>query len=89
MKQLKHPIATFTRADAPTGKKGGGSEVSWKHLAVNLTAWVHKECDIMDQDALLRLQGAWENPQQKEECSVRMDDLEWDYWMGTEVGQLG
>jgi hypothetical protein len=43
----------------------------------------------MDEDALLRLQGAWDNPQQKDECSVRMDDLEWDYWMGTEVGQLG
>ena len=43
----------------------------------------------MDEDALLRLQGAWENPQQKDECSVRMDDLGWDYWMGTEVGQLG
>ena len=24
---------------------------------VNMTAWVHKECDIMDEDALLRLQG--------------------------------
>ncbi len=43
----------------------------------------------MDEDALLRLQGAWENPQQKDECSVRIDDLESDYWMGTEVGQLG
>ena len=50
---------------------------------------MHKECDIMDEDALLRLQGAWETPQQKDECSVRMDDLDWDYWMGTEVGQLG
>ena len=49
----------------------------------------HKECDIMDEDALFRLQGAWENPEQKDECSVRMEDLEWDYWMGTEVGQLG
>ena len=54
-----------------------------------MTAWVHKECDIMDEDSLLRLQEAWENPQQKDECSVRMDDLQWDYWMGTEVGQLG
>ena len=34
----------------------------------------------MDEDALLRLQGAWENPEQKDECTVRMDDLERDYW---------
>ena len=54
-----------------------------------MTAWVHKECDIMDEDDLLRLQGAWDNPQQKDERSVRMDDLEWDHWMGTEDGQLG
>jgi hypothetical protein len=63
--------------------------VETKLNTVNMTAWVHQECDIMDEDALLRLQGAWGNPQQKDECSVRMDDLEWDYWMGTEVGQLG
>jgi hypothetical protein len=34
LKQMKHPIATLTRADAksdaPAGKKGDGSEVSWK-----------------------------------------------------------
>jgi hypothetical protein len=63
--------------------------VETKLNTVNMTAWVHKECHIMDEDALFRLQGAWETLQQKDECSVRMDDLEWDYWMGTEVGQLG
>jgi ribonuclease HI len=63
--------------------------VETKLKTVNMTAWVHKECDIMDEDALLRLQGAWENLQQKDECSVRLNDLEWDYWMGTEVRQLG
>ena len=55
----------------------------------NMTPWVHQKCDIMDEDALLRLQGAWENPEQQDECSVRMDDLEWGYSMGTDVGQLG
>ena len=48
---------------------------------------MHKECDIMDEDTLLRLQGAWENPEQGDECIVRMNDFERDYWMGTEVGQ--
>jgi hypothetical protein len=46
---MNNPIVTLTRADAPAGKKGGGSEVSWKLSSL----------------------------------------LEWDYWMGTEVGQLG
>jgi hypothetical protein len=63
--------------------------VETKLNTVHMTAWVHKECDIMGEDALLRLQGAWENPQQKDECSVHMDDLEWDYWMGPGVGHLG
>ena len=49
---------------------------------VNMTAWVHKECDIIDEDALTRLQGAWENLDQKDECTVRMDDLKRDKWMG-------
>jgi hypothetical protein len=38
--------------------------VETKLNTVNLTAWVHKECDIKDEDALIRLQGAWENPHQ-------------------------
>jgi hypothetical protein len=42
----------------------------------------------MDQDALLRLQGAWESPEHKDECVVCMNYFERDYWMGTEVGQL-
>ena len=59
-----------------------------KFNTVNMAAWVHKECDIMDQDALCELQGAWESPEQNE-CVACMNDFERDYWMGTEVGQLG
>ena len=54
-----------------------------------MTAWVLKEYDIMDQGALLRLQGAWDSPEQKDECVVCMTDVERDYWMSTEVGQMG
>jgi hypothetical protein len=63
--------------------------VETKLNTVNMTAWVHKECDIMDQDTLCGLQGAWESPEQMDECVVCMNDFERDYWMGTEVGQLG
>jgi hypothetical protein len=49
--------------------------VETKLNTVNMTAWVHKECDIMDQDALRRLQGAWESPEQKDECVVCMNDF--------------
>ena len=37
---------------------------------VKVKAWVRKNCDIMDQDALRRLQGAWKSPEQKDECVV-------------------
>ena len=56
-----------------------------KTITVNMTAWMHKVCGIMYEDALIRLQGEWETLEQKDECIVRMNDLEWDYWMGTEV----
>jgi hypothetical protein len=56
--------------------------VETKLNTVYMTAWVHKECDIMDQDALCGLQEAWESPEQKDECVVRMNDFERDYWMG-------
>lgn len=38
-----------------------------------------KECEVIDKDALSRLQEAWENPDQKYDCTVRMDGLERDY----------
>jgi hypothetical protein len=63
--------------------------VETKLNTVNMKAWVHKEFDIMDQDALCGLQGPWESPEQKDECVVCMTDVERDYWMSTEVGQMG
>jgi hypothetical protein len=56
---------------------------------VNMTAWVHKECDLMEEEALTKLQETWDSSEQKDECVVRLDDLERAYWMGTEVGQVG
>jgi hypothetical protein len=46
-----------------------------------MTVWVHKGCTIMDEDALLRLQGALETPERRDECVVRMNDFERDYWI--------
>ena len=34
--------------------------VETKLNTANMTAWVHKECDIMDDDSLLRFQGSWD-----------------------------
>jgi hypothetical protein len=76
--------------DALAGSKGGGSVGTWKQLnTVNMTAWVHKECDIIEEEALTKLQEAWDNSDQKDECTVCLDELEQAYWMGTEVGLLG
>ena len=49
---------------------------------------------IIDCDAVECFrQNPWEHDQcikdQKDECTVRLDDLERAFWMGTEVGQLG
>ena len=56
---------------------------------VNMTAWVHQECDTIVADALAKLQAAWNSSEQKDECIVCLNDLERAYWMGTEIGQLG
>jgi hypothetical protein len=50
-----------------------------------MTVWVHKEFDIMEEEALTKLQEAWDSSEQKNECVVHLDDLERAYWMGTEV----
>ena len=54
-----------------------------------MTAWVHRECDVIEEEAITKLQEAWDSSEQKDECVVRLDDLERAYWMGTEVGLLG
>jgi hypothetical protein len=43
----------------------------------------------MEEEALTKLQEAWDSSEQKDECVVRVDDLKRAYWMGTEVGLLG
>jgi hypothetical protein len=73
-------MALFIRRQRGWWKRG---VVETKLNTVNVKAWVHKECDIMDQDALRRLQGAWESPEQKDQCVVCMNDFERDYLMGT------
>jgi hypothetical protein len=64
-------------------------DVEAKLNTVNMTAWVHKECDTIQEEALDKLQAAWNSSEQKDECIVCLNDLERAYWMGTEIGQLG
>ena len=54
-----------------------------------MTAWVHKECNGIEEEVITKLQEAWDSSEQKDECTVRLNDLEGAYWMGTEMGQLG
>jgi len=76
--------------DVPVGRKDGGSgDVEAKLNTVNMTAWVHKECNGIEEEAITKLQETWDSSEQKDECTVRLNDLEGDYWMGTEIGQLG
>ncbi len=64
-------------------------DVEAKLNTVNMTAWVHKECDSIQTGALTKLQEAWDSSEQKDKCIVCLDDLERAYWMGTDIGQLG
>jgi hypothetical protein len=64
-------------------------DVEAKLNTVNMTVWVHKECVIIEEEALTKLQEAWDSSEQKDECTVCLDDLERAYWIGTEVGLLG
>jgi hypothetical protein len=50
---------------------------------------LHTECDIIKEEALAKLQAAWNSSEQKDEWIVCLNDLERAYWMGTEICQLG
>jgi hypothetical protein len=45
---------------------------------VNMMAWVHKECDIIEE-ALTKLQEAWDSAEHTDECTVCLDDLKRAY----------
>jgi len=90
-----------TENDAPEDEVEGGGracrqkgwwkrgDVETKLNTVNMTAWVHKECNGIEEEVITKLQEAWDSSEQKDECIVRLNDLEGAYWMGTEIGQLG
>ena len=46
---------------------------------VNMTAWVHKECDTIEEETLDKLRSAWDCSEQKDECIVCLNDLERAY----------
>ena len=52
-----------------------------KRNTVNMTTWVHKECDTIEEEALDKLQAAWNSSEQKDECIVCLNYLERAYWM--------
>ena len=41
-------------------------DVEVKLNTVNMTVWVHKECDIMEEEELTKLQEAWDSSEQKD-----------------------
>ena len=87
--------------DAQSGRKGTGGRASrqkgwWKRGAietnchsVNMTAWVHKDCEMISQEKLVSIQQAWDCEEMKDECTVRLNGSERDYWLGSEIGRLG
>ena len=54
-------------------------DVEAKLNTVNMTAWVHKECDTIEEETLDKLQAAWNSSEQKDECIVCLNDLERAY----------
>ena len=68
----------------------------WKRGAIEtcknsagMTAWVHPEFATVAQESLERLEQAWNCADEKDECEVRLEGLERNYWIGSEVGRMG
>ena len=83
-----------TENDAPEDEVEGGGracrqkgwwkrgDVETKLNTVNMTAWVPKECNGIEEEAITELQEAWDSLEQKDECTVRLNDLQGAYWIG-------
>jgi hypothetical protein len=50
-------------------------DVEGKLNTVNMTAWVHKECDSIQTGSLTKLQEARDSSEQKDECFVCLEGV--------------
>ena len=87
-------------SSAPTGR-GHRAKGWWSRGDIQATlneydleCWVHerKTAESIGKDRIRKLpaRGAsWECTLAKDECRIRLDDRESQYWLGTEPGQLG
>ena len=88
------------KSSAPTGR-GQRAKGWWSRGDIQATlneydleCWVHerKTAESIGKDRIRKLpaRGAsWECTLAKDECRIRLDDRESQYWLGTEPGQLG
>ena len=47
------------------------------------------EFETATQETLERLEQAWSCADEKDECEVRLEGLERNFWVGSEVGRIG
>jgi len=52
------------------------------------SCWIHQDCHVADEQRVA-LQKVAEVSGGKEECQMRLQGRECDYWMGTAIGMLG
>jgi len=74
-----------------TGHGESKATSKWQYVRITLEAascWVHKDFIVTSKQiqALLTAAGA---SGRKDECQVRLTDIEQEYWMGTEIGRFG
>ena len=53
------------------------------------SCWVHQVCHVVDEPKTDVKKAAGALSGGKDECQVRLERRERDYWMGTEIGMLG
>jgi ribonuclease HI len=77
-----------TENDAPDEEVEGGGracrqkgwwnsgDVEAKLNTFNMISWLQKECNVIEEEALTKLQEVWDSSEQKDECIVCLNDLE-------------
>ena len=57
--KMMHQRTKLKEVGVPAGRRDGGS--AGKLNTVNMTAWVHKECNGIEEEAITKLQEAWDS----------------------------
>ena len=54
-----------------------------------MECWTNLDKNCITSEDIEHIKSSWDCEEEKDECNLCFEELEQDYWLGTEAGQMG